>query len=140
MVTHLHCKRQAIRILPSARVEASTRAERAQGIQPALALGFCEAVGRPQRDALFNGSAWRFLFRQPAGHTFHSLSQRPRPASQLPVEPIDSEGWDTDPGRPLGLRLLALLGALSFLALGISSLLSILQRHGPIPEGNGTKT
>ena len=56
------------------------------------------------------------------------------------MEPIDSEGWDTDPGRPLGLRLLALLGALSFLALGISSLMSILQRHGPIPEGNGTKT
>ena len=56
------------------------------------------------------------------------------------MEPIDSEGWDTDPGPPLGLRLLALLGALSFLALGISSLMSILQRHGPIPEGNGTKT
>jgi hypothetical protein len=49
----------------------------------------------------------------------------------FPLEPIDPEGWDKDPGRPLGLRLLALLGALSFLALGISSLLPILQRQGP---------
>ena len=51
-----------------------------------------------------------------------------------------SDGWDKDLGRPLGLHLLALLGALSFLALGISSLLPILQRQGPIPEGTGTKT
>lgn len=42
------------------------------------------------------------------------------------MEPIDPEGWDKDPGRPLGLRLLALLGARSFLALGISSLLPVL--------------
>ena len=49
----------------------------------------------------------------------------------FPLEPIDPEGWDKDPGRPLGLRLLALLGALSFLALGISSLLPILQCQGP---------
>ena len=44
------------------------------------------------------------------------------------MEPIDPEGWYKDPGRPLGLRLLALLGELSFLALGISNLLPILQR------------
>ena len=49
----------------------------------------------------------------------------------FPLEPINPEGWDKDPGRPLGLRLLALLGALSFLALGISNLLPILQRQGP---------
>ena len=55
------------------------------------------------------------------------------------MEPIDPEGWDKDPGRPLGLRLLALLGALSFLALGISSLMQIPQRQSPIPEGNSTK-
>ncbi len=55
------------------------------------------------------------------------------------MEPIDPEGWDKDPGRPLGLRLLALLDALSFLALGIGSLLPILQRQGPIPEGTDTK-
>lgn len=36
-----------MRILPRAGVEASIRAERAQGIQP--------AQGRPTRDALFNG-------------------------------------------------------------------------------------
>jgi hypothetical protein len=62
------------------------------------------------------------------------MAHRPRPARQLPLEPIDPEGWDKDPGRPLGLRLLALLGALSFLALGISSLLPILQRPGPGPQ------
>jgi len=59
------------------------------------------------------------------------MSQRPRPPRHFPLEPIDPEGWDKDPSRPLGLRLLALLGALSFLALGISSLLPILQRQGP---------
>jgi len=67
------------------------------------------------------------------------MGQRPRPVRHLPLEPIDPEGWDKEPGRSLGLRLLALLGALSFLALGISSLLPILQRQGPIPQGNGTK-
>ncbi len=64
------------------------------------------------------------------------MSQRPRPPKQFPQDPIDPEGWDDDPGRPLGLRLLALLGALSFLALGISSLLSILQGPGPGPQRN----
>ena len=63
------------------------------------------------------------------------MAHRLRPERPLPLEPIDPEGWDKDPGRPLGLRLLALLGALSFLALGISSLLPILQRPGPGPEG-----
>ena len=74
------------------------------------------------------GSAGCFLLRQAAGHDVHSIGQRPRPARHLAVEPIDPEGWDKDPGRPLGLRLLALLGELSFLALGISNLLQILQR------------
>ena len=37
-----------------------------------------------------------------------------------------------DPGRPLGLRLLALVGALSFVMLGLSSLLPLLQ---PQPDG-----
>lgn len=45
---------------PSGRVingsRGSTRAERANALQPAIALGFCEAVGRPTRDALFHGS------------------------------------------------------------------------------------
>ena len=85
------------------------------------------------------GSARRFLFRLAAGHDFHTMSQRPRPPKHLPVEPTNPEGWDKDPGRPLGLRLLALLGALSFLAMGISNLLPTLQRQGPIPQGNGNK-
>jgi hypothetical protein len=63
-----------------------------------------------------------------------AMAHRPRPARPLPLEPIDPEGWDKDPGRPLGLRLLALLGALSFLALGISSLLPILERSEPTPQ------
>jgi hypothetical protein len=60
----------------------------------------------------------------------------PRKVPIQPVEPLDPEGWDQDPGRPLGLRLLALLGALSFLAIGISSILPILQRPGPAPQPN----
>jgi hypothetical protein len=71
------------------------------------------------------------LIRQVAGHDVRSMGQRPRPASHLTVVLIGPEGWDKDPVRPLGLRLLALLGALSFLALGISNLLPILQRQGP---------
>jgi hypothetical protein len=62
------------------------------------------------------------------------MVHRPRPARPLPLEPIDPEGWDKDHGRPLALRLLALLGALSFLTLGISSLLPILQRPGKGPH------
>ena len=67
------------------------------------------------------------------------MVHRPRPPRHLPLQPIDPEGWDKDPGRPLGLCLLALLGAFSFLALGISSLMPILQRQGPLHEDNGTK-
>lgn len=59
---------------------------------------------------------------------------RPSKAPIRSIGPLDPEGWDRDPGRPLGLRLLALLGALSFLALGISSLLPMLQRQGPGPQ------
>jgi len=59
---------------------------------------------------------------------------RPSKAPIRSIEPLDPEGWDRDPGRPLGLRLLALLGALSFLALGISSLLPMLQQPGPGPQ------
>ena len=64
------------------------------------------------------------------------MRNRPRPgkAPIRSIEPLDPEGWDRDPGRPLGLRLLALLGALSFLALGISSLLPMQQRPGPGPQ------
>ena len=68
------------------------------------------------------------------------MPPRPRPPRHHPLEPIDPDGWDKDPGRPLGLHLLARLGALSFLALGISSLLPILQFQNPIHQHNGLKT
>jgi len=57
-----------------------------------------------------------------------------RKSAARSIEPLDPDGWDRDPGRPLGLRLLALLGALSFLALGVNSLLPILQRTEPAPQ------
>jgi hypothetical protein len=45
---------------------------------------------------------------------------------------LDDGDWPVDRGRPLGLRLLALLGAFSFLMLGLSSLAPLL--HPPQPE------
>jgi hypothetical protein len=45
---------------------------------------------------------------------------------------LDDGDWPVDRGRPLGLRLLALLGAFSFLMLGVSSLAPLL--HPPQPE------
>ena len=50
-----------------------------------------------------------------------ALSRRQR-------EQLDDD-WPIDPGRPLGLRLLALLGAFSFVMLGLSSLTPLL--HPP---------
>ena len=50
-----------------------------------------------------------------------------------PPEPDDGD-WPVDRGRPLGLRLLALLGALSFVMLGLSTLAPLLhppERHPP---------
>jgi hypothetical protein len=46
----------------------------------------------------------------------------------------DGDDWPVDPGRPLGLRLLALVGALAFVMLGISSLLPVLQRPQQPPS------
>ena len=51
--------------------------------------------------------------------------------SQLQNE--DDDELPVDSGRGLGLRLLALLGALSFLMLGISSIAPLLQQAPP-PE------
>jgi hypothetical protein len=48
-----------------------------------------------------------------------------------PSEPDDGD-WPVDRGRPLGLRLLALLGAFSFVMLGLSSLPPLL--HPPEPR------
>ena len=42
------------------------------------------------------------------------------------------DDWPVDPGRPLALRLLALLGALSFVMLGLSVLAPLL--HPPQPQ------
>jgi len=56
--------------------------------------------------------------------------QRPLP----PATPPDADDdWPVDPGRPLGLRLLALLGALSFVMLGLSSLVPLLNPQPPAP-------
>jgi len=52
----------------------------------------------------------------------------------MPQRPphFDDGDWPVDPGRPLGLRLLALLGAFSFLMLGFGSLAPLL--HQPQPQ------
>lgn len=60
----------------------------------------------------------------------------------IPPEHDDGD-WPVDPGRPLGLRLLALLGAFSFVMLGLSSLAPLLhppQRQPPAwPERPGSQ-
>ena len=58
-----------------------------------------------------------------------ALSRRP-PRPALPDEPL------VDPGRSLGLRLLALLGAVSFVMLGLSSIAPLLQPPAapPLPD------
>ncbi|MFM7652215.1 MAG: hypothetical protein ACKO5M_04705 [Vulcanococcus sp.] len=48
-----------------------------------------------------------------------------------PLPPDDD--WPVDRGRPLGLRLLALLGALSFVMLGLSVLAPLLHPKPPQP-------
>jgi len=49
-------------------------------------------------------------------------------------DPFDDGDWPVDPGRPWGLRLLALVGALSFVMLGLSSLLPLLQTQPGEPR------
>ena len=55
----------------------------------------------------------------------------------------DPDNWPIDQGRPWGLRLLALVGALAFVMLGINSLLPVFQQPVPRPmpslpsEGGG---
>lgn len=52
-----------------------------------------------------------------------------------PPWPDDDSDRIEDPGRPLGLRLLALLGALAFVMLGLSSLAPLLHPPGtPRPQ------
>ena len=45
----------------------------------------------------------------------------------------ESDDWPVDQGRPWGLRLLALVGALAFVMLGINSLLPMFQQPAPRP-------
>ena len=48
--------------------------------------------------------------------------------------PFDDGDWPVDPGRPLLLRLLALLGAFSFVMLGLASLAPLLNPPQPQPR------
>jgi hypothetical protein len=45
----------------------------------------------------------------------------------------EPDDWAIEKGRPWGLRLLALVGALAFVMLGINSLLPVLQQPLPRP-------
>ena len=51
----------------------------------------------------------------------------------LPPSMEDQEDWPIDQGRPLLLRLLALLGALGFVMLGVNSLLPAFEPPSPKP-------
>ncbi|MCP9784508.1 hypothetical protein KBY83_14520 [Cyanobium sp. WKJ7-Wakatipu] len=51
----------------------------------------------------------------------------------LPPSMEDQEDWPIDQGRPLLLRLLALLGALGFVMLGVNSLLPAFEPPSPRP-------
>ena len=59
----------------------------------------------------------------------HNPRDRKIPARS--IGPNEPEGWDKDPDRPLGVQLLAVHGTQSFLTLGISSVLPMLQRTEP---------
>jgi hypothetical protein len=86
--------------------------------------------------------------RRQLGHVdalvmFQALVEGPTPGMPMPIHhqpprhpPPSSSGDDeplVDPGRSLGLRLLALLGAFSFLMIGISSIVPLLQPLSPPP-------
>jgi len=61
----------------------------------------------------------------------------------LPPSMEDQEDWPIDQGRPLLLRLLALLGALGFVMLGVNSLLPAFEPPSPRPmpdQRNGSIT
>jgi hypothetical protein len=55
------------------------------------------------------------------------------PPETLGYEGLEEDGPLVDQGRPLALRLLALLGALSFVLLGISSVTPLLEPVAPPP-------
>jgi len=70
------------------------------------------------------------------------MAHRPRRPRQdwLRDEVDEAEDWPVDRGRPLGLRLLALVGALAFVMLGINSLMPVLQRpqQPPLPRSHAS--
>ena len=51
----------------------------------------------------------------------------------LPPSMEDQDDWPIDQGRPWQLRLLALLGALGFVMLGVNSLLPAFEPPSPRP-------
>ena len=55
--------------------------------------------------------------------------------NRKPLPPLreDQDDWPIDQGRPLLLRLLALLGALGFVMLGVNSLLPAFEQPSPRP-------
>jgi hypothetical protein len=57
-----------------------------------------------------------------------------------PQQAPEDQDWPVDPGRPLGLRLLALVGAVAFVMLGLSVVAPLLypQPQPPAtPAGKG---
>ena len=69
------------------------------------------------------------------------MAHRPRlPRQDWRCAEDDGDDWPVDRGRPLGLRLLALVGALAFVMLGINSLLPVLQRphQPPLPRSHAS--
>jgi hypothetical protein len=61
------------------------------------------------------------------------MSTRTLPPDRPPESDGEEDELLEDPGRCLGLRLLALLGAFSFLMLGISSMAPLFQPTPPPP-------
>ena len=56
-------------------------------------------------------------------------------SNRKPLPPLreEQDDWPIDQGRPLLLRLLALLGALGFVMLGVNSLLPAFEQPSPRP-------
>lgn len=61
------------------------------------------------------------------------MSPKPPPPQRLDTPCEDGDDWPIDRGRPWLLRLLALVGALAFVMLGLNSLLPLLQQPVPRP-------
>jgi hypothetical protein len=62
------------------------------------------------------------------------MTPKPSPRQRQPSPLEDAEDWPVDRGRPWLLRLLALVGALAFVMLGLNSLFPLLQQPMPMPD------